>query len=183
MGSEKKVCFFFSSLCCYRFVVLFRMLLRLGGCLSCICDNTAAAVLEAAALSERRRKFYCTVLWPGFIGMLTLYICIAKLHTHYFQLHYTFACSFAIACTIPILSLSAVFPLVAVCASALTPKIFDSCHMNNQLTGLHIFIPASLLSNILRTPWFCSSLPLVLITADHWLAPSVRLLTQLMTIL
>lgn len=89
----------------------------------------AAVCRVLLAAGERRRKFYCTVLCPGFIGMLTLYICISKLHTvtifNYIYTHF-------------------LGPAEQWAPSHRTKYIRFLSHIYNRLTGLHIFIPDSL---------------------------------------
>lgn len=112
--SEKRI-FFSLTLLSFWFVVFVW---------AAVCHVLAEAVV---VMSIRRRKFYCTVLWPGFIGMLTLYICIA---TNYTLTIFNYTYTFALSMSVRLLYTHAHHSL-PLAAHALThQKLFDSCHMS-----------------------------------------------------
>lgn len=114
-----------------------------------------------------QNKFYCTVLRTGFIGMLTLYICITKLHLLALTLFFNY------------IYVLLRYEYISLRSSQTHTQRWRDKHStvcvcvqwNNRLTGLHIFIPASMLLFVVElyqsSTYYSAFYIIVLITVTY----------------
>lgn len=166
-SAKKKMVFvFFYKYCCWcccnTECVCVCRIYRLGG-RSLFSLNMFCRVLAWVT----QNKFYCTVLRTGFIGMLTLYICITELHLLALTLFFNY------------IYVLLRYEYISLRSSQTHTQRWRDKHStawvcvqwNNRLTGLHIFIPASMLLFVVElyqsSTYYSAFYIIVLITVTY----------------